>query len=414
VSPLEASNTTMLVAANTFRTTGLVMATIAVVAYLGYLAYNYIWGRGDIGSELELAANKKPYLEDAELETKKLDLSLTVGLATIAVIGLALPLYWLGEPGRQEGYIELTTAQLASRGEHLFEESCSGCHGLGAVGGTAPYTVTDSEGGFIANVTWRAPALTTVLYRFSEDEVRYVLNFGRQNSPMPAWGAPGGGPLTTQAVDELVVYLSEIQLDPAEVTAEVDEGIEQSARAVVVAANPDLQGDEAAIMAEVEQYIEAATEEQLGELLFTNPIGSGAYSCARCHTAGWSWDSNGVAVDPEQPFSSLISLQVSGGGGFGPNLTGGATVRQFPNSVNHADFISIGAQDGVAYGSFGQGDGGGQMPAFGVCVGDRGSSDISPVFGFCEVTDADGVVSERPGVLTPEQIDAVVAYERSL
>ena len=38
-------------------------------------------------------------------------------------------------------------------------------------------------------VTWAAPALNTVLYRFDESEVRYILTYGRPGSPMSAWAS---------------------------------------------------------------------------------------------------------------------------------------------------------------------------------------------------------------------------------
>lgn len=403
----------MLIFATTFRSTGAVLFAIGGALLLGYLLYNFLAGRDEVGSEVELAANKKPYLDDEVLETKKLDLSLTMGLGLLGVIGLGLPLYWLGEPGRQSGYTEFTNGQLANRGEDLYDEQCSTCHGLGAVGSVAPFTVLDDENRFVASVSWNAPSLTSVLYRFSDAEVRYILNFGRQNSPMPAWGSPGGGPLTSQQIDELILYLQRIQVDPDEIRDEVQGGIEIEARAVVIEADPALADDEDAVMAAIDDYLATATPEELGVLVFNNRAGRGAYACARCHTAGWSWESDTVANDPAQPFGSLIALQVPGGGGFGPNLTGGSTLRQFVSAIEHETFVGSGAQDGLAYGEFGQGDGGGQMPAFGTCVGDRDAAEFGPFVDFCAI-DVEGTVEDRGGILTPEQIDAVVAYERSL
>ena len=45
---------------------------------------------------------------------------------------------------------------------------------------------------------------------------------------MPAWGAPGGGPLTSQQIEELVAYLAAIQLTPEQMATEVKEGIRES------------------------------------------------------------------------------------------------------------------------------------------------------------------------------------------
>ena len=370
---------------------------------------------------------------------------------TLVVIGVALPLYWLGEPGRQDGYLEDSRRQFTSRGSEQFEERCASCHGGGGLGGTAATSVVDDSGNFIASIEWEVPALTTALYRFSEEEVRHILNYGRPPTPMQAWGAPGGGPLTTQQVDELIQYIQSIQLSPDEVEAEVLDGLVLQVRGDVLAANPDLAerrdaanaavaaagADEeaaeaaartlAAVNQEIretsEQYLRDLASPDRGELLFNN----GVYGCARCHTPRNSWlftgpeevPGDGAVVlaegSPEEAavvasLGSLIPADIPGGGGFGPNLTNGATLRQFDTAEGHAGFVTIGSQEGVAFGNFGQGDGGGQMPGFGVCVGDRDSGERSPIYGFCTLEDG----NIRPGMLTAEQIADIVAYERGL
>ncbi|MEZ5166277.1 MAG: hypothetical protein R2695_07215 [Acidimicrobiales bacterium] len=73
-------------------------------------------------------------------------------------------------------------------------------------------------------MVWKAAALNTVLSRFTEDEVLYTLNYGR-NGVMPAWGGPGGGPLTTQQLEEVVFYLRSIQIDEETIRTEVAGGI---------------------------------------------------------------------------------------------------------------------------------------------------------------------------------------------
>ena len=441
-----------LLAASTQRNLGMAIAVIAIVGFAIYLIYNVMWaGRGERGSELDLAPNRKPYLSDEELETKKLDLSLAGGLVTLVIIGVALPLYWLGEPGRQDGYLEDSRRQFTSRGSEQFEERCASCHGGGGLGGTTATSVVDDSGNFIASIEWEVPALTTALYRFSEEEIRHILNYGRPPTPMQAWGAPGGGPLTTQQVDELIQYIQSIQLSPDEVEAEVLDGLVLQVRGDVLAANPDLAerrdaanaavaaagADEeaaeaaartlAAVNEEIretsEQYLRDLASPDRGELLFNN----GVYGCARCHTPRDSWlftgpeevPGDGAVVlaegSPEEAamvasLGSLIPADIPGGGAFGPNLTNGATLRQFDTAEGHAGFVTIGAEEGVAFGNFGQGDGGGQMPGFGVCVGDRDSGERSPIYGFCTLEDG----NIRPGMLTAGQIADIVAYERGL
>ena len=103
----------------------------------------------------------------------------------------------------------------------------------------------------------------------------------------------------------------------------------------------------------------------MGEALFNLDINSGAYSCARCHTEGWSYGS------PEVP----------GQGAFGWNLTGGSTASHFPSEQDMIDFIKSGSELGQRYGKQPQGTG--RMPGFG-------------------------------GLLSDEQIKAIVEYVRSL
>ena len=63
--------------------------------------------------------------------------------------------------------------------------------------------MTDQVTGQVRAVNWYAPALNTVLYRFDEDEVSYILTYGRPGSPMSAWGLDGGGPMNAQQIQTL-------------------------------------------------------------------------------------------------------------------------------------------------------------------------------------------------------------------
>ncbi len=58
-------------------------------------------GKGAVGAEVATAPNRKPYYDDKTLETKRLDRVLTMAFLALAFVSLALPLYWLREPGRQ-------------------------------------------------------------------------------------------------------------------------------------------------------------------------------------------------------------------------------------------------------------------------------------------------------------------------
>ena len=102
-----------------------------------------------------------------------------------------------------------STTTFVNRGGELFAATVEGgvkCAELPRPRGHrrpgAPYTLTDADGEFVATVNWQAPALDTVLLRFTHDEVEYILNYGRPFSPDAGAGARGGGPLNEQQIDE--------------------------------------------------------------------------------------------------------------------------------------------------------------------------------------------------------------------
>jgi cytochrome c553 len=338
-----------VLAASTVQAIGIVIAVVAMVGFVVYVVFNVRAGREEVGSEVELAANLKPYLDDDELETKKLDRTLTMGLATLAIIGIGLPAYWLAEPGRQDGAVEEFNRIFVSRGEELYTEGaqCNSCHGPEGVGGAANYTILDDENEFVAQVEWLAPALDTVLLRYSRSEVKFVLNYGRPYSPMPAWGAPGGGPLTEQNIDNLVDYLASIQLSS-----------EESKEAVEAELRTELGLEEG----EEIDYGELETGEALFNLGHESGFAGGAYACGRCHTRGWS-----IQADTAQPAAADLSEYVEypdGSGGFGPPLRGGIIPRQFSSIDTLVEFLLAGTEDGQPYGQQGQAKQG-QMPGFG-------------------------------------------------
>ena len=135
---------------------------------------------------------------------------------------VALPVYWVLEPDRQAGaekaqeelFVEWGALLFAPTGDNISAFNCAGCHGgMKATGGVAEYNITDPATGEVRSVSWYAPALNTIFYRYSEEEVRYILVYGRPFSPMPAWGVEGGGPMNAQQIDTLLAYLKSIQIE---------------------------------------------------------------------------------------------------------------------------------------------------------------------------------------------------------
>ena len=293
------------------------------------------------------------------------------GVLLLVLIVISLPLYWVLEPDRQAGAEEGWNNRFASWGSQLFAATadggfnCAGCHGgMNATGGAAPFTVTNKLTGEITAVNWKAPALNTVYYRFDEDEIRFILNYGRPFSPMSPWGLIGGGPMNDQQIDNLLEYLKSIQIPredcgPREVDAMKFYGQELCAGGHLPTSVQE------GIQASIDAAIESGAATSVGEAIFNLELSSGAYSCARCHTQGWSYD------DPGQ----------TGQGAYGWNLTGGATNSHFNNEADMIAFLKKGSEFGKVYGN--QGQGSGRMPGFGA-------------------------------LLTDEQIEAVVDYVRSL
>ncbi len=395
-----------VLAASTQRTIGIVLGALVLGGFVLYWIFNWFVGRAETGSEIELAPNRKPLPDDAEMEGRRLDQGLMWGLISIVIIAIALPLYWLGEPGRHDGLIEVSDELAAERGHHLYEERCATCHGsVDGPGGLRDFTLVDNNGIFLAQVDWKVPSLGAVLYRYSTEEVRYVLEYGRPNTPMPAWGIAGGGPFTTQQIDDVIIYIEHEQIDVPEIRQRSQDGVASTARQM---AREELGAGASTedVAAAAQQILADASDDpvRMGELLFNNAADGGVYGCARCHTPGWSYDADEIAAQ-----NPLVPHEIAGGGGFGPPLANGATTRQFDTADEHESFITSGSENGIKYGNFGQGDGGGQMPSFGVCVADRGAGDLEYIsrVDFCNHRGGEGI-------LTPEQIAAIVAYERQL
>jgi mono/diheme cytochrome c family protein len=295
-------------------------------------------------------ANLTPYYDDATMEGPKLERFLGAAVIFSAILAAALPAYWLLEPSRQtkmnkdflKASIERGRLRFAVAGtvppSEVLNLECARCHGAKAEGGAATFLLQPTKpGDLVKTVSWTAPSLNDVLLRFSPDTVTQIITYGRPGTPMPAWGLAGGGPLPDQPISDLVNYLQSIQLTPAEAMKRNGARFDQ-----IMKDNPGISEGQGLFMA----------------------------NCARCHTKGWSYGSPDV---------------MGGGGAFGPNLTNGVELRQFPalggGVAKHIEFVTQGSGFQKPYGT--QGIGSGRMPGFGQ-------------------------------ELTASQIEQIVLYERSL
>lgn len=404
----------------------LVLATVIVIAFLLGMVISAAMNRRTKGEE---APNLTPYYSDEVLEGPRLNRVLAWALAGSAVVAVALPTYWLLEPGRQNSRETEVLTSSVQKGAELFSSAASGgspnalgcadCHGATGGGGARPlivsiprddidlvdpelaiglrsdqpgyaeqqeliattneelaadagegeapenvnplcYEVEGDETNYACSVSWAAPALNTVYYRFSREEIGNIITYGRAGTPMGAWGIAGGGPLTEQKIDSLLDFLATIQLSP-------DEVAKQQSDAVAAAKDAGM------------------TDEP--EWLFEQ-------NCARCHTRHWSISS----VFDANPAIDLVLDQ--GNGAFGPSLQSGATLRQFLTPEDQSAFVSRGSDANAAYGQ--RGIGSGRMPGFGPTTFHPGTGN-----------EADSAMVSG-SMLTEEEINQIVEYERGL
>ena len=199
--------------------------TLIALGIIAALAFFTAAGFRGSGKVSDYAPNLSKYRNDDDLETKTLDRTLTVAVLIASLLTIMIPLYYLGEQDRQEGFVEEFDEVSVERGEHLYEEfGCGNCHGVDGSGGAASYVEKRSG----INVTWTAPAINNVFYRYDDEEVRYWLIYGRANSPMPAWGLEGGGPMNDGQLDDLIEYMHHFQISQSEELQTIEMNINSS------------------------------------------------------------------------------------------------------------------------------------------------------------------------------------------
>ena len=399
----------MIVAAvTTQRSIAMVIGTVLFIGAVFVVITQMRKGRPELGSEIELAPNRKEYLPDEELEGPKLNAALWASFGLLVVVAVVLPLYWLAEPGRMNGAIADYQATFEERGLTIYttDAKCEGCHGPKGVGGSTKYIINRENGSFDRQVTWNAPALNTVLYRFSKTEVKEILTYGRPGTPMPAWGVAGGGALNDQQLNNVIDYLWSIQLDHKTVQAQVDDYVKSKDQGLhdrmlaVRTANADAKN----IDPEKDGYQRLGRQDELllGEILFNaSDTASGSYSCSRCHVAGASYG---------QAWVTGLSTNR-----YAPNLIG---IEKDLTELQHFDLLYKGSEYGKPYGVNKLGSG--RMPGFGLnanIITDR------PYGEGLEPASPSGTIPPRPavdpnesklGMMSPEQIWAIVTYERHL
>ena len=164
-------------------------------------------------------------------------------------------------------------------------------------------------------------------------------------------------------VEQQEKAVADAQAELADVQAKPDSTADQLETAQLAVTTAERQ------LTKAEEYRREVTALSDGAILFR-------LNCARCHTKGWSYY-NPTNLD-------LPPLPPQGSGAYGPNLTDGATLLQFPGEAGvdqQFDWVALGVPANNQYGV--RGISSGRMPHF----------------------------SQQ---LTDDQITAIVEYERSL
>jgi len=391
----------MPILAITLRTGLITLNILAIAAIAGIVAFRILSVRRQPVEKTP--QNLAAPLEDDLMEGRKLERSLRWAFTFSLILAAGLPLYWLVEPARQDASVIGFDERAVERGAVLFANEtmpayegaksllCANCHGADGGGGAAPFVVTPAAQGSTTarpiKVSWKAPSINNVFYRFDDSQVHNILVYGRPGSPMPAWGIAGGGPKNDQAITDLIAYLHSIQISPdkakatataapskykaeqagsvkiaetnlEEATAELAALPANATPAARSAAESAVSAAESALTRSKERSNEAKNASE-GQLLFET-------NCARCHTKTWSY------FEPSDPL--IPDLPPAGSGAFGPSLRGGSVLLQFPGTPiddsttpgfqKQYEWIAVGAGVNKPYGV--RGISSGQMPHMGL------------------------------------------------
>lgn len=275
-----------------------VLALVAGIVWLGIMMVSAFRNR----SGEEIPHNLRPGIDDQQLETRRLERGQKAAIAFSAFLAVSLPLYFLAEPARQEGFVEEFDEASVERGEHIVAEfACFNCHGPLGSGGSASYVEKRSG----VTVTWAAPSLDDVFLRYDEDEVNFWITFGRGNTPMPAWGLAGGGPMNEHQVNDVVNYLKTIQRPQQVIVNEMPNRIRfELAR---------LEGADAAVAAAIvrQDQVVAEIDQAPADSEFLAPLAEEASDLLETAAEGRDTDADGLSDVTETRLSEM-SVEILG------------------------------------------------------------------------------------------------------
>jgi mono/diheme cytochrome c family protein len=299
---------------------GAVVLTVAIAAFLIWVAYLVTTARRKRRAE-ETPKNLQPWLSDDELENNRLTRVLSSAVVSAAVLAILLPVYYMNETDRQEHAADNFDELYVEEGEKWFVKfECISCHSADGSGGAGEHVEVRSG----LTVQWAAPSLNDVFFRYSEEEIRFWIEFGRSGTPMPPNGLEGGGAMTVQEVDQVLAFLHEIQLDQSEAFGKVEgavsaalrrieTGAQQVARAVFEqqAVRDDLD-DFPGQFEVIEEFPDRVRNLLAGRGTCTDD--SAALVGSRCRSPGADFDRDGISDEAEraltEDFAAVVDTEL--------------------------------------------------------------------------------------------------------
>ena len=134
-----------------------------------------------------------PPFEPEELE-RSLDRYLAWGLVFMIVLIAGFFAYRVREPHLRATATAEQQTSYRQIGTDLFATNCSGCHGKGAIGGSAP--VLNSK---------------EFLKSTSDAQIQTLVAGGVSGTEMPAWNLAFGGTLTDEQILQITTYLRSLE-----------------------------------------------------------------------------------------------------------------------------------------------------------------------------------------------------------
>lgn len=140
--------------------------------------------RYDVDTELEASTNRV----------------MMIGAVLLFAMVLVFPLYRWFEPSNREATREANLASLAETGQSLWGLNCSSCHGLNGGGGIGP-----------------ALNSTQFLQASSDAQTEQIIAVGVPGSQMSAYSQDYAGPLTSEQIRALAIFIRSWEPDAPDV-----------------------------------------------------------------------------------------------------------------------------------------------------------------------------------------------------